>query len=63
MNIQKTGDSGERKKKVMEDPLEGCEGIDTVGKMGESTDTPGRQSRITVLETRGPVESGSHDLW
>lgn len=47
----------------MEDPLEGCEGIDIVGKIGESKDTTGQQSRNTVLETQGPMESGGHDLW
>lgn len=47
----------------MEDPLEGCDGIDTVGKMGESKNATGQQSRNTVLKTQGPMESGGHDLW
>lgn len=42
-------------KKVMEDPLERCEGIDTVGKMGESKDATGQQSRNTgAYGIRGP---------
>lgn len=46
----------------MEDPLKVSEGIDTVGEMGESKDTPSQQSRNMVLETQGPVESGSHHI-